>query len=229
MELSLRLKKIAAMVERSESIVDVGTDHAYVPIFLIKNGVCSKAIASDINKGPVEKAKKNIKREGLEKYIQCRLGGGLTTVKKGEVNAAVIAGMGGNLIRDILEESLCVFKRLDYVVLQPVQNADVLRKHIFNKGYQVIDEELCRDEDKYYEIIKVRFDNNPRKVEGIFYEISETMINKKHPMIKEFIEYKLGTYRKIYNNLKEETTSSRKRKKELGIKIKRLGEFLQCL
>jgi tRNA (adenine22-N1)-methyltransferase len=229
MDLSLRLKKIASMVDRCERIVDVGTDHAYVPIFLIKNGVCSKAIASDINKGPVEKAKKNIKRESLEDRIECRLGGGLTTIKEGEVNAAVIAGMGGNLIRDILEESLCVFRSLDYVVLQPVQNVDVLRKYIFEKGYELVDEELCKDEDKYYEIMKVRFDNNPKTVEDIFFAISEIMLNKKHPMIDEFIKYKLNTYKKIYNNLNEETISSRKRKMELEIKIKRLGELLQCL
>lgn len=226
MELSLRLKKIAAMVDRCESIVDVGTDHAYVPIYLIKNEICSKAIASDINKGPVEKAKKNVKKEGLDDRIECRLGGGLTTIKAEEVNAAVIAGMGGNLIRDILEDSLGIFKSLDYVVLQPVQNVDVLRKYIFEKGYELIDEELCKDEEKYYEIMKVRFDNKPRKVEDVFFEISEIMINKKHNMIDEFIEYKLNTYKKIYNNLNEETISSKKRKMELEIKIKRLGELL---
>lgn len=229
MDLSLRLKKIASMIDKCESIVDVGTDHAYVPIYLINNDVCNKAIASDINKGPVEKAKKNIKREGLEQRVDCRLGGGLTTVKPEEVNAAVIAGMGGNLIRDILEESMDVFKSLEYVILQPVQNVDVLREYIYDRGYALIDEELCKDEEKYYEIMKVKFNDSPKKIEPIFYEISEILINKKHPMLKEYIYFKLDRYEKIVSNLKEDTVNSKNRKKELEEKVVKLRELLQCL
>ena len=83
------------------------------------------------------------------------MGSGLSTVKKGEVQVAIIAGMGGNLIRDILEADLEVVKQFKYMILQPVQNAEVLREYLYKTGYDIIDEEICNDDGKFYEIIKV--------------------------------------------------------------------------
>lgn len=226
MNISFRLENIASMVEKCDSMVDVGTDHGYIPIYLVKNKVCNRAVASDINRGPVEKAKNNVILENLQDKISCRLGGGLTTVKPHEVNCAVIAGMGGNLIRDILEESLDVFKNLDYAILQPMQNAEVLRKYIYLSGYKIIDEGLCIDENKFYEIIKVKYENKPKKIDNIYYEISERLIDNKHPLVGEFIQCKLNKYNKIYKAINEDTELAEKRKKELLYKISRLKELL---
>jgi tRNA (adenine22-N1)-methyltransferase len=179
MELSLRLKKVASLVEKCEIMADIGTDHAYIPIYLVKKGICNKAIASDINKGPVEKAKINVAFEELQNKIECRLGGGLSTVSDGEVDCAIIAGMGGNLIRDIIEEGKDVFKHLKYLVLQPVQNPEVLREYIIKSGYKILDEELCIDENKFYEIIKIKYDNNSVAMDPIFYEIGKKLIEKE--------------------------------------------------
>lgn len=228
-ELSNRLKTISNLINNVKSIVDVGTDHGYIPIYLVGNSILDYAVASDINKGPVEKAKNNVKDFNLGNKISCRLGGGLTTVKPREVDAAIIAGMGGNLIRDIIEESKGVFKTLDYAVLQPVQNPEVLREYIYKSGYTILDEIIVKDEEKYYEIIKVKYDNNKREVEPIYYEISEILLNKKEPLFKEYIEFKLNKYTRVYENLNEETELSRKRKEELRRIIQKLKEFLQCL
>lgn len=228
-ELSNRLKTISNLINNVKSIVDVGTDHGYIPIYLVGNSILDYAVASDINKGPVEKAKNNVKDFNLGNKISCRLGGGLTTVKPKEVDAAIIAGMGGNLIRDIIEESKGVFKTLDYAVLQPVQNPEVLREYIYKSGYTILDEIIVKDEEKYYEIIKVKYDNNKREVEPIYYEISEILLNKKEPLFKEYIEFKLNKYTRVYENLNEETELSRKRKEELRRIIQKLKEFLQCL
>lgn len=228
-ELSNRLKTISNLINNVKSIVDVGTDHGYIPIYLVGNSILDYAVASDINKGPVEKAKNNVKDFNLGNKISCRLGGGLTTVKPREVDAAIIAGMGGNLIRDIIEESKGVFKTLDYAVLQPVQNPEVLREYIYKSGYTILDEIIVKDEEKYYEIIKVKYDNNKREVEPIYYEISEILLNKKEPLFKEYIEFKLNKYIRVYENLNEETELSRKRKEELRRIIQKLKEFLQCL
>ncbi|MFD3157569.1 tRNA (adenine(22)-N(1))-methyltransferase [Haloimpatiens sp. FM7330] len=227
MDISLRLKIIANMIDKSNSIADIGTDHAYIPIYLVKNGICQNAIASDINKGPVEKAKRNIRFEGLEEKIQCRLGGGLATIKPFEVDCAIIAGMGGNLIRDILEEDIEVFKHLKYAVLQPVQNPEVLRKYIYEKGFDIIDEQLCFDEGKYYEIIKMKFNNNPKDVEQIYYEIGEKLIEKKHPLLKEYLNFKKAKYEKIYSNITNKSMGALKRKEELKYKIFKLEEILK--
>ncbi|HSN58237.1 MAG TPA: class I SAM-dependent methyltransferase, partial [Clostridiaceae bacterium] len=114
MELSIRLGKTASMVEPCECVADIGTDHAYIPIYLVEKGVCSRAIASDINRGPIRKAERNISLHGLDGKIECRIGPGLGTLKKGEADAVIIAGMGGNLIRDILEERLDLFREFEY-------------------------------------------------------------------------------------------------------------------
>jgi tRNA (adenine22-N1)-methyltransferase len=227
MELSIRLDKIASMVDVCESMADIGTDHAYIPIYLIKAGVCRRAIASDINKGPVDKAVKNIKLEGLQDKIECRLGGGLSTVKQGEIQTAVIAGMGGNLIRDIIEADIEVFKELHSCVLQPVQNPEVLREYIYKQGYTIIDEELCVEEDKFYEIIKVKFGSSVKDVEPIYYEISERLIEKRHPLLVEYINRKLNKYYKIYDSLIENTENTLMRRNQLEYKINSLKEILE--
>ncbi|MCB2359787.1 tRNA (adenine(22)-N(1))-methyltransferase [Clostridium estertheticum] len=226
MELSIRLKCIVSMIEKCDSVIDVGTDHGYVPIYLVQKGITKKAIASDINRGPVEKAKKNITRNNAANEISCRLGSGLSTVKEGEVQVAIIAGMGGNLIRDILETDLGIVKKLKYMVLQPVQNAEVLREYLYKTGYEFIDEEICYDDGKFYEIIKVRYDSKPKVLDNIYYEISKILLDKKHLVMKEFIEYKLHKYSKVYDGLNEDTILSNTRKEQLYYVIQKLKGFL---
>jgi len=226
MIISKRLKLISDLITDVKSMVDVGTDHGYVPIDLIKANKIDFAIASDINKGPVEKAKKNVRDNNLQDKISCRLGGGLTTVSSGEVEAAVIAGMGGNLIRDILEESKEVFKSLKYVIVQPVQNPEVLRKYLYNSGCNIIDECIIYDEEKYYEIMKISWGNKPKATEPIYYEISEILLNKKDITYKEYLNYKLEKYLRVYEELKGDTENSRRRKEELSDKIEKIRTFL---
>lgn len=229
MNISTRLKAIASLVDECDEIADIGTDHGYLPIFLIKNHVCKKAIASDINKGPVERAKENIEKEGLEDTIICRLGPGMTTIKPHEVDCAIIAGMGGNLIRDIIQQDKEVFKSLKYLILQPVQNPDVLREYIYDSGYEILEEELCIDENKYYEIIKVKFDEKPQKPDPIYYEVSSKLIEKKHPLIKEYIDFKIHKYNNILSYISEDTDLAEERKIQLKHKINKLEEKLKCL
>lgn len=227
MELSVRLKAIARMVEKCISVIDVGTDHGYIPIYLVKNDVIESAIASDINKGPVDKAKKNIQSNNLSQKIICRLGSGLSTIYKGEVQVAIIAGMGGNLIRDILEADLEVTKELEYMILQPVQNAEILREYLYNVGYDILDEEICYEDGKFYEIIKARYNTKSATMDSINYEISKVLLDKKNPLMKSFIEFKLQKYMKIYKNLNADTIASKNRKNQLHEIITSLKEFIK--
>lgn len=229
MDISDRLKYIGDMVEKCECIADIGTDHAYLPIYLVENGICKTVIASDINKGPVEKAERNIRFFNRTNEIKCRLGSGLTTISPGEVNSAIIAGMGGNLIKDILEEGMNIFKELNYVILQPVQNADVLRKYIYESGYNVLDEELCKDENKYYEIIKIKYNNKINRLDDIYYEISKKLLEKKHPLLEEYIYFRIRKYDKIIKDIIDTSNMAKKRKTELEEKILKLKEMLKCL
>lgn len=229
MIISDRLIKIANMVHRCNSMADIGTDHGYIPIFLVKNRVCQRAIASDINKGPVDKAVKNVRMYGFQDRIECRLGGGLTTLKVGEVDIAVIAGMGGHLIQEILEDSKEVVQSLEALVLQPVQHSEILRKYLYERGYYIIEEDLCFDEGKYYEIIKVNYNGKPRILEDIYYEISPILIAKKHPLLKEYILHKINKNDKIIETIIESSEASERRKENLYIKNAKLKEMLLCL
>jgi tRNA (adenine22-N1)-methyltransferase len=229
MIISDRLNNIANMVDRCNSMADIGTDHGYIPIFLVKSGVCQSAIASDINRGPVQKALKNIKLHGLQDKIECRLGGGLTTLKAGEVNIVVIAGMGGHLIQDILEESKDVVCALEALILQPVQHSEALRRYLYESGYNIVKEELCFDEGKYYEIIKTTYEGKSRVLEDIYYEISPLLLGEKHPLIKEYIHHKINKNNKIIETITETSEASEKRKEDLYNKNAKLKEMLLCL
>lgn len=228
MNLSNRLEKISNMITEVESVVDVGTDHAYVPIYLVNNNIIKSAIASDINKGPVKKAEDNVKRYNLQSKIECRLGGGLTTIKPCEVEAGIIAGMGGNLIRDIIEERMNVFKSLKYLIVQPVQNPEVLREYIYKSKIEIIDEAVIKEDNKFYEILKIRYSGKDQIIDPIYYEISKILVERKDSTMKEYLEFKLRKYNSICSTLTQNTESAIKRKKELYENIKKIEEFLLC-
>ena len=215
-------------MDKCDVIMDVGTDHGYIAIELIKRNLADKVIASDINKDPLNKAKLNVSLEGLSNKIELRLGGGLTTVKEKEVNGVLIAGMGGNLIRDILENDIKKVKNMDYLVLQPAQNPEVLREYLYISDYEIIDEDVCFDEGKYYEVFKVKYkENNSTKLENIFYEVSPILLNKKSDVFKDYLYEKIDKYKKVKSFIKDNTEHALSRKKELDSKIEIIENLLK--
>ncbi|BDS17986.1 SAM-dependent methyltransferase [Clostridium perfringens] len=229
MELSKRLKRIAEHVDKCESVADIGTDHGYIPIYLVKEGICKKAIASDINKGPIEKAKVNVAFEGVSNKIKCLLGPGLNPLKVGEVNGVILAGMGGNLTRDILLADMDKVKKYDFIILQPAQNPEVLREFLYKNDYEIIDEDLIKDEGRFYELFKVKYNENSEKLvfeDGLYYEVSPLLREKNHPLFKEFIEEKINRCETILSFIKEDTEAAKKRKSDLEEKINKLKGML---
>lgn len=226
MELSKRLSWIIEKIDKADVIMDVGTDHGYIPINLVKNNIANKVIACDINKEPLNKAKVNASLEGVIDKIDLRLGSGLCPLKLKEAEIVLIAGMGGNLIRDILENDLEKVKYLKYLLLQPAQNPEILREYLYNNDYEIIDEDICLEEDKYYEIFKVRYKKRDyMTLENIFYEVSPIMLNKKLPLLKTYIESKIEKNKKIINFIKDNTEHATRRKNELmerNIKLQKL-------
>lgn len=215
-------------MDKCDVIMDVGTDHGYIAIELIKRNLADKVIASDINKDPLNKAKLNVSLEGLSNKIELRLGGGLTPVKENEVNGVLIAGMGGNLIRDILENDIKKVKNMDYLVLQPAQNPEVLREYLYISDYEIIDEDVCFDEVKYYEVFKVKYkENNSTKLENIFYEVSPMLLNKKSDVFKDYLYEKIDKYKKVKSFIKDNTEHALSRKKELDSKIEIIENLLK--
>ncbi|AYE33345.1 tRNA (adenine(22)-N(1))-methyltransferase [Clostridium septicum] len=230
MELSKRLNFIVEKVEKVIALADVGTDHGYIPLYALKNNICSEAIASDINKEPLDKARLNAILEGVGDELEFRLGNGLSVLKENEVQAVIIAGMGGNLIRDILEADTNIVNELEYLILQPAQNPEVLREYLYTNDYEIIDEDLCLDDGKYYELFKVRRKIGENTVlDSIYYEISPKLLMEKHPLMKEYINSKLDKYNKILSLITDETESATLRKEELLEKISILSNIVNFL
>lgn len=227
MELSKRLKFIAEHIDKCKSIIDVGTDHGYIPIYAIKNNLCERAIASDINKDPVKKARLNADLEGVSKEVEVRLGGGLKTIEKGEVQGVIMAGMGGNLIKEMLEEEKYKLPFFKFLILQPAQNPEVLREYLYSNGYEILAEDLCFDEGIFYELFKVKKNQNigNTEIDPILYEISPILLKNKHPLMHSYLESKEEKYNKILGFLNENSEGSIKRKEDIEKKLKYINEF----
>ncbi len=148
--------KIAAHIRCEDHVADIGTDHGYLPIWLAQNRAAAKIIISDINKGPLEKAEAHIERHGVPEMPELRLGGGLTVLKPGEADVIVIAGMGGILIRSILDESPEVVRQAKRLILQPRNHTFSLREYLKKlEGFSISDEEIAEEGRKLCEIITV--------------------------------------------------------------------------
>ena len=154
MELSKRLQTVAAAVTPGHRIADVGTDHGYVPIYLVKNGLCPSACAMDVNKGPLARAAEHIGQEGLSDKIATRLSDGLAGLSPDETDTVVIAGMGGELICRILKNAPEFLKAGMEFILQPQSEWFKVRHLLHDAGYHIAGEWFLKEDGKYYVVIK---------------------------------------------------------------------------
>lgn len=213
MDLTPRLKIIADSICGYDSVADIGSDHAYLPIYLVKNRNVKRVIASDVNKGPVEISRARVKRHGAEGVIEIRRGNGLEVLTPGETEVIVIAGMGGMLIIDILEKGKSAAKAAKLLVLQPMRDSGNLRKWLLENGFGIIDEELVKEQDKIYEVIWVMPGYRCRKSENLM-PIGDRIIEKKHPLAAEFIDKKIEELEKVVYSLKDKDTENSIARKE---------------
>lgn len=155
MILSPRLQAIANLIEPCHCMADIGTDHAYLPVWLCLNNRCHCAIAADINQGPLERAEATVHRFSMADRISLRLGSGADPLTPGEADAIVIAGMGGLLIGELLKANPQVFKEAKQILLQPMSSIPELREELYRMGYTICQEILVPEEDKLYHILSV--------------------------------------------------------------------------
>lgn len=154
MELSKRLQTVANAVTPGSRVADVGTDHGYVPIYLVERGLCPGAIAMDVNEGPLARAEEHIRAEGLSDRIQTRKSDGLVALAPEETDAVVIAGMGGALMCRILQDATAFLEAGRELILQPQSEWFKVRRLLSVSGYRIIQEWFLEEEGKYYVVIK---------------------------------------------------------------------------
>ena len=152
--ISKRLETVASFVPQGAVLLDVGSDHAYLPIELVEKGHIERAIAGEVVEGPYQSAVKNVKEHDLVEKIQVRLANGLAAFEESDqVSVITIAGMGGRLIASILEEGLDKLAHVERLILQPNNREDDLRNWLQDHGFQIISESILEEAGKFYEII----------------------------------------------------------------------------
>lgn len=191
-----RLGRIASLVPAGSVVADIGTDHALLPIYLVKSGICPRAIASELNPGPLERAREQVRSAGLEEGIDLRLGYGLSTLGPGEASVAVLAGMGGALIRRILETGGTVRESLRRLILQPMNGEEGLRRWLVENGYRMIDEDLVRDGDKIYQVIAAE-PGRERQLSPAELELGPRNVERRGLLLVEEARYRVEHYRRI--------------------------------
>ena len=154
--ISKRLELVASFVPQGAILLDVGSDHAYLPIELIERGQIESAIAGEVVEGPYQSAVKNVEAHGLKEKIQVRLANGLAAFEEADqVSVITIAGMGGRLIARILEEGLDKLANVERLILQPNNREDDLRIWLQDHGFEIVAENILEEAGKFYEILVV--------------------------------------------------------------------------
>ncbi|QVK20264.1 SAM-dependent methyltransferase [Mycoplasmatota bacterium] len=196
MKISKRLKKCADYVLPNSIVADVGTDHALLPIYLIENNIASKVIASDVCKGPLKMALKNVKQNNLEDKIEIILSDGIEHLNN-VVDTLIISGMGGKLIATILtHENINKFKRL---ILQPNVASNILRIHLQEIGFKIIYEEMIYEKESYYEILVCEKGEMNLSEREIFF--GPIIINNKTKNFINHYQNELNKYENIIKNV----------------------------
>ncbi len=153
MKLDNRLMAIANLVRNNKIFADIGTDHAYLPVYLVEKGIIQKGIAADLRVGPLENARDAVVSYGFSEQIELRLSDGLDNFRENEVEEIAVAGMGGLLISQFIERTEWLKNEDIHLILQPMTHIEELRKTLFDNGFIIDEEVVAKDCDKLYIII----------------------------------------------------------------------------
>ncbi|MDF2984598.1 MAG: hypothetical protein K0R50_108 [Eubacterium sp.] len=203
LELKGRLKLIADKVPECNTAADIGTDHAYLPIYLVKQGRCQRAVASDVRMGPVQVADRNITKYKLNEHIETRLGSGLETLKNGEADSIIIAGMGGTLVSELLEADTEKALSAKALILQPMNDLDIVRKWLYDHKFDIYDEELAAEGNKIYCVLAARYDGMDKKYQEFQLHVGGKLINNRDPLLLAYCEMKVRQINRVLGQLED--------------------------
>ncbi len=229
--LSGRLAMLAGMVTVGNRVADVGCDHGFLPIYLVQSGISPGAIAMDVRVGPLSAAERHIEDRGLGKYIETRLSDGFRSLEPGEVDTAICAGMGGNLMERIIRESEDKVRGLNELILQPQSEIGAFRRFLRTGGYAVTSEEMASENGKYYFAMRVQptlkmiedmdelkkefgVDNapSPERLIRLCDMFGRDLLKRRHPLLRQYLEKRNEMLNNIKRNLEQgETGRSRSR------------------
>ena len=201
--LNPRLMTAAEFVRQGARFADVGTDHAYLPIFLLSEGKISYALCSDINEGPLASAVANAREAGLYEKMDFVLTDGAAALSTYGITDIAICGMGGDLIATIVEAASFLFDSNINLILQPMTKQEALRERLYLMGFEIVAESYSRDAGKPYVCMQVKYTGEKKVLSECEREIcpkNAKIVNKD--LQKVYLEKKISIYRKIINGKK---------------------------
>ncbi len=211
-KLTERLQCVAGYVEKCECFLDVGTDHAYLPAYLIEKGIAKRAIASDINPNPLLNAEKTLEAEGLKDAIELRLSDGFENIRENEAAEIAVAGMGGIMIAEMLSKTEWLRNGKYHLILQPMTHFYDVRRALNAYGFEILDEKAVEEGKRVYLVISARFTGTEKpKSEGWYYFGS--LLNSENEADRKYGAKVITSLKKKYN----------------GTGDKSAGEALECI
>ena len=228
MELSKRLSAVAGLVTEGASVADIGTDHGYIPIYLVQSGKCPFCIAMDVNKGPLERARLHVKGHLLGDQIELRLSDGLKELKAGEVEEMIAAGMGGNLVIRILQDSPRVSDSLKCLILQPQSEIAKVRRYLNTHGFRIWQEDMVFEDGKYYPMMKA-YHGLPENYEEWEYLYGKRLLEMRHPVLWEYLQREEDIKESVLLQLwkHRESESAKERIKEVEAELTLIRRALE--
>ncbi|WP_285816747.1 tRNA (adenine(22)-N(1))-methyltransferase [Lactobacillus taiwanensis] len=219
-----RLAQIGKMVDPESRLADIGTDHAYLPIALVKEGKIDFAIASDVAAGPLNNAKQDIEQAGLEDKIETRLGSGLETLKaEDRIDTVVIAGMGGKLMTNLLETAYQEGKKYPTLILEANIGEPLVRKWLMDHQYEIVAEQIIEVAGHIYEIIKAEIKRDKLDLSEQELAFGPFLLKEKNSI---FIK-KWTNQLRYYKNLKANLNKAKNKDQEKIDKINALIEMIE--
>ncbi|MBR0396992.1 MAG: SAM-dependent methyltransferase [Eubacterium sp.] len=228
--LSERLQTICSMIRGSGTLADIGCDHAYVPIQLIKSGQFMHAIASDVRPGPLEIASEHIRAEACADKIEVRLSDGLAGLHPREAGTIVIAGMGGRLTGRILTDAPVVTGTAEELILEPQSDLAWVRHTLLETSFagtffRIADEDMVEEDGKYYQIIRaVPAGTKTVLAAECEYHFGPVLLEKQHPVLLRYLKKKEKQVLRVLENLKRQTVADAGSRDHIILRIGELQE-----
>ncbi len=224
-----RLAALVACVPQGARLADIGTDHAYLPIELVQENIIVSAVAGDVHLGPYKAAKEHVEGLKLEEKISVRLGNGLAVLYPGEVDTAVIAGMGGQTILEILNNNPEVVISLKRLVLQPMVAAAAVRRWLNENGWCLVEEQLVQEDGRLYEII-VAEQGISSACESVMYDIGQKLWDEKSSLLTLHIDQLIAQTKRVLGEMSVSSNAKKSLKyHEYKERLEQLEAKRQCL
>lgn len=215
MRLSKRLHVIASFVAPGSAVADIGTDHGYIPVYLVKEGIAPRALAMDVRRGPLERAEEHVRAYGLSDRIALRLSDGLSGLKPGEADTVIIAGMGGKLVIRILEQGRHVWDSVKHFVLSPQSDLGEVRRFLEQAGFRIDGEAMVEEDGKFYVVMAVS-KGEMRLSRACYYEYGRDLIEKRDPALLRYLDREKRAVGAVLEELSQaQTENTRKRQAAL--------------